>query len=77
MNADQFMGKWVQLKGDLKKKWGELTHDELMQADGDYDKFMGRSQEQYGNKMENIIRWEKAVVRSRLPLTRSRTQSQE
>ncbi len=77
MNADQFRGKWIQLKGDLKRKWGELTEDELMQAEGDYDTFMGRVQEQYGNKKEDIIRWEKAVFRSRLTLPPSGTQSQE
>ena len=73
MNADQFRGKCNQLKGDLKRKWGEFTDDELMQAEGDYDRFMGRVQEQYGNKKEDVIRWEKAVFRSRLTLTRSRT----
>ena len=73
MNADQFRGKCNQLKGDLKRKWGELTDNEFMQAEGDYDTFMGRVQEQYGNKKEDVIRWEKAVFRSRLTLTRSRT----
>ena len=77
MNADQFRGKCNQLKGDLKRKWGEFTDDELMQAEGDYDRFMGRVQEQYGNKKEDVIRWEKAVFRSRLTLTRSHTRSQE
>ena len=77
MNADQFMGKWNRLKGDLKRSWGKLTDDELMQAEGDYDTFMGRAQERYGNIKEGVIRWERAVFRSRLTLTRSRTQSQE
>ena len=58
MNADQFRGECNQLKGDLKRKWGELTDDELMQAEGDYDTFMGRVQEQYGNRLEDVIRWE-------------------
>ena len=77
MNVDQFRGKCNQLKGDLKRKWGEFTDDELMQAEGNYDTFMGRVQEQYGNRLEDVMRWEKAVFRSRLTLTRSHTQSQE
>lgn len=75
MNADQFRGKLNQWKGDLKRKWGALTDDELMQAEGDYDTFMGRVQELYGNIKEDVIRWERAVFRSRLILPRSRTQS--
>ncbi|MGZ9151470.1 MAG: CsbD family protein [Nitrospira sp.] len=57
MNADQFKGKWIQFKGEVKKQWGEFTDDDLKQAEGDYDKFMGRVQERYGDKKEEVIRW--------------------
>ena len=57
MNADQFKGKWQQVKGEVKKKWGEFTDDDLTQAEGDYDKFIGRVQERYGDKKEEVIRW--------------------
>ena len=42
MNADQFKGKWIQFKGDVKQKWGKLTDDDLMQVEGTYDKFIGK-----------------------------------
>ena len=29
MNQDQLEGKWKQLKGRAKEKWGELTDDDL------------------------------------------------
>lgn len=57
MNADQFKGKWVQFKGEVKKQWGKLTDDDLMQIEGDYDKFVGRVQERYGDKKEDVVRW--------------------
>lgn len=57
MNADQFKGKWVQFKGAVKKQWGKLTDDDLMQIEGDYDKFVGRVQERYGDKKEDVVRW--------------------
>ncbi len=41
MNKDQFKGSWQQFKGELKKKWGQLTDNDLMEAEGDYDKFLG------------------------------------
>ena len=57
MNADQFKGKWIQFKGEVKQKWGKLTDDDLMQVEGNYDKFVGRVQERYGDKKEEVVRW--------------------
>lgn len=48
MNADQIKGKWNQLKGDVKKQWGNLTDDDLIKAEGNRDKFVGVIQERYG-----------------------------
>ncbi|MBS0170685.1 MAG: CsbD family protein [Nitrospira sp.] len=57
MNTDQFKGKWVQFKGEVKKQWGKFTDDDLMQIEGDYDKFVGRVQERYGEKKDEVVRW--------------------
>ncbi|GMV51200.1 CsbD family protein [Nitrospirales bacterium NOB] len=57
MNSDQFKGKWVQFKGEVKKQWGKLTDDDLMQIEGNYDKFVGRVQERYGDKKDEVVRW--------------------
>jgi len=57
MNTDQFKGKWIQFKGEVKQKWGKLTDDDLMQVEGNYDKFVGRVQERYGDKKEEVVRW--------------------
>lgn len=57
MNADQFKGKWIQFKGEVKQKWGKLTDDDLMQVEGNYDKFIGKVQERYGDKKEDVVRW--------------------
>lgn len=57
MNKEQFKGNWNQLKGEIKKKWGKFTDDELLQVEGDYDKFEGKAQELYGDKKEEITEW--------------------
>lgn len=54
MNEDIFKGKWKQIKGDVKAKWGKLTDSELDLADGDSDKFIGKIQEKYGHTKEEI-----------------------
>ena len=48
MNWDQTEGKWKQLKGSVKEKWGKLTDDDLTQIAGNKDKLVGIVQERYG-----------------------------
>jgi len=48
MNWDQIEGKWKQVKGDVKQRWGKLTDDDLAFINGSKDKFLGRLQERYG-----------------------------
>jgi uncharacterized protein YjbJ (UPF0337 family) len=57
MNANHFKGKWNQFKGELKKKWGEFTDDDIMMIEGDYDKFKGAVQERYADRKDEISRW--------------------
>jgi len=48
MNWDQVEGKWKQLKGVAKQRWGKLTDDDLDVIAGSRDKLVGRIQERYG-----------------------------
>ncbi len=48
MNSDILRGKWLQLRGAVKKQWGKLTDDDLDQVNGDMDKLAGVLQERYG-----------------------------
>src|SRR5215467_5909449 len=48
MNTDQLKGKWHQLKGEAKIRWGKLTDDDLDQAAGQTEKLIGLLQERYG-----------------------------
>ena len=56
MNTDTFAGQWKQLKGEIKTKWGKLTDDDLMKAQGNYDKLVGSIQERYGYARERAER---------------------
>ena len=47
-NWDSIAGKWKQYTGEVKKKWGKLTDDELLQANGNRDILAGKIQEKYG-----------------------------
>ena len=48
MNWDQVEGKWKQLKGSVKERWGKLTDDDLDVVAGKRDQLAGRLQERYG-----------------------------
>jgi uncharacterized protein YjbJ (UPF0337 family) len=48
MNQDIAQGKWKELSGKIKQKWGKLTDDDMTRAQGDKDYLVGRLHEQYG-----------------------------
>ena len=56
MNSDQMKGKWTQLKGSVKTKWGKLTDDDLEVINGEHDKLVGSIQERYGIAKEEAQR---------------------
>ena len=48
----------MQFKGELKKQYGKFTDDDLKQIEGNYDKFVGKAQERYGDQKEELLKWE-------------------
>ncbi len=48
MNEDTLKGKWNQIKGQVKERWGELTDDDVDQIAGKKDQLVGKLQERYG-----------------------------
>ena len=48
MNKDIIAGKWTQMKGKLKEKWGDLTDDDFDVAEGNAQYLAGKRQERYG-----------------------------
>ncbi len=48
MNWDQIEGKWKQLMGAARERWGKLTNDDWEAIAGKKDQLIGRIQERYG-----------------------------
>jgi uncharacterized protein YjbJ (UPF0337 family) len=57
MNTDQMKGKFKQLSGEIKRKWGQVTDDDLTQAQGSMEKLVGKIQERSGDQREAIEKW--------------------
>ena len=54
VNAQVLQGQWNQVRGELKKKWGQLTDDDLRFANGNIDQLIGRIQSKTGEAREAI-----------------------
>ena len=48
MNWDQIEGRWKEMTGNVKAKWGELTDDELTEVAGNREALSGKLQAKYG-----------------------------
>jgi uncharacterized protein YjbJ (UPF0337 family) len=48
MDANILKGKWLQLKGSVREKWGQLTDDDVDQVSGSAERLVGMIQERYG-----------------------------
>ena len=56
MNEDILKGKWRQIKGEVKSRWGKLTDDDVDRVEGDAEKLIGRVQERYGYQRDEAQR---------------------
>ena len=49
MNEDILKGKWMEIKGRVKEKWGKLTDNDLREIEGKGEKLLGLLQKKYGH----------------------------
>ena len=52
MFEDVLKGKWMEIKGGIKEKWGKMTDDDLTQVEGQAEKLLGILQKRYGYTKE-------------------------
>lgn len=56
MNWDQVEGKWEQMKGQVKERWGKLTDNDLTAIRGRRQQLIGKIQEHYGDAKDAVER---------------------
>ena len=56
MNEDILKGKWHELKGGVKVKWGKLTDDDLAVVNGKAEQLQGLLQTKYGYTKEKAAK---------------------
>ena len=48
MNTDIIQGKWREIKGQVCKKWGKITEDDVAKMKGSKEELAGKLQQAYG-----------------------------
>lgn len=54
MNESIIKGKWQEIKGEIQRKWGKVTGDELDRTEGNMKSVAGIIRRKYGIKEEEI-----------------------
>lgn len=62
MNWDTVKGNWKQMTGKIKEEWGDLTDNEIKEAEGDRDQLIGKIQAKYGIAKEEAEKQVDAFV---------------
>jgi uncharacterized protein YjbJ (UPF0337 family) len=57
LNVQMLQGQWNQLKGEVKKRWGQLTDDDLRWSGGNIDQLVGRIEQKTGETQEAIKKY--------------------
>jgi len=56
MDWERIAGNWMEFKGRLRERWGELTDDEFNVVGGRREQLIGRLQQTYGISREEAER---------------------
>ena len=67
MNWDQVEGKWKELGGHFREKWGKLTNDDWDVIAGKRDQLVGKIQQRYGVERERAQQEVDDFVRTMQP----------
>jgi uncharacterized protein YjbJ (UPF0337 family) len=54
MKAQELRGRWNQVRGKLKEKWGQLTDDDLQWGEGNIEQIVGKIQQRTGEDRSKI-----------------------
>ena len=68
INAQEIQGHWNQLSGQVKKKWGHLTDDDLRIVGGNVEQLIGRIQQKTGETRANIEEYFNSLVDDAAPM---------
>ena len=57
MDKLQIKGNWNEMKGKIKKAYGDLTDDDLVYEEGKDDEMLGKLQQKTGKGRDELVKW--------------------
>ena len=57
MDKLEIKGNWNELKGKMKKAYGDLTDDDLVREEGKDDVMLGKLQKKTGKSRDELVKW--------------------
>ena len=57
MDRLEIKGNWNELKGKIKKAYGDLTDDDLAYERGKDDEMLGKLQKKTGKSRDELVKW--------------------
>ncbi|MGA3079024.1 MAG: CsbD family protein [Bryobacteraceae bacterium] len=73
MDWNEVEGKWNQMKGSVREKFGKLTDDDMQVIAGKKDQFLGKLQQRYGvsrqQAMKDLDAWLQGLHATEAPRT--------
>lgn len=57
MDKLQIKGGWNEMKGKIKKAYGDLTDDNLAYQEGKDDEMLGKLQQKTGKSRDELVKW--------------------
>jgi uncharacterized protein YjbJ (UPF0337 family) len=63
ITREELKGRWNEIRGQIKEKWGQLTDDDLRQAEGNTDQLIGLIQRKTGEGREQITKFFDTMAR--------------
>ncbi len=57
MSELKWKGRWNEIKGKVKKAYGDLTEDDLTYEEGREDELLGKIQKKTGKTKEEVENW--------------------
>jgi uncharacterized protein YjbJ (UPF0337 family) len=56
MNKNTFKSRWEEIRAEVRRRWGQLTDDDLEAVGGDVDRLIGCIEKRYGQPREHAAR---------------------
>lgn len=57
MSEITWKGRWNEIKGKVKKAYGDLTENDLAYEEGSEDELLGKLQQKLGKTKEQVEDW--------------------